>query len=70
VNGVLKANKTGFHSASSYPMKLFVGSGGVYGDSYCSSSRIQAQQYLGDLDELRVYNAELTQNDVCALFAL
>lgn len=59
----------GYFGASGYTMNLFVGNGGPESLSRCVASAIPSRQYLGSLDELRVFNMELTQDDICALYS-
>lgn len=59
----------GYFAASDFTMRLFVGNGGSDSHNGCDPSIIPIQQFLGSLDELRVFNGELTQDDICALYS-
>lgn len=60
----------GYFAAFGFPLSILVGASGPYGAIYCTSAVVPANQYLGFLDELRVFSVELLQNDVYALYSI
>ena len=68
MNSVLKARRTGYYAGNGYVMTLLVGANTQYSQTYCNNARISEMQFFGVMDELRVFNGELTQDDVCALY--
>lgn len=69
VNGTLRAQQQCDNAANIDYMKLFVGSPGPSG-YYCSTNRLPAAQFLGTLDELRIFNTEITPDDVRKLYTM
>lgn len=65
---MLKASRTGVFIGSGYSMSLFLGANTEYSQTYCNDARITEVQYFGVLDELRVFNDELTEDDIYTIF--
>jgi len=67
VNGTLVSSSNPFtYGSSGVPDTIILGSS-LNGASTCESGAIEAGQFYGKMDELRVYSRELNASDVYAL---
>ncbi|CAF1302014.1 unnamed protein product [Adineta ricciae] len=68
VNSVFKARRTEYYAGNGYIKTLHVGANTQYSQTYCYDARISEMQFFGVMNELHVFNRELTQNNLCTLY--
>ena len=67
MNGTLRGQSIAAASVGA-PSRVYltIGANALHG-SYCQTGAIAQGQFYGTLDELRIFNRELTEREICAL---